>query len=66
MWVECVKASGLGATLSKICAPDTHLELSMPHITQSFRHYSWKESFGEILERWTPVTEFSKLSSNPV
>lgn len=52
-WVHAVKSSGLADALAKICHPSTHLELSQPHISQSFRNYSWKESLGEVLDRWT-------------
>jgi hypothetical protein len=52
-WVHAVKSSGLTGALAKICHPSTQLELSEPHISQSFHNYSWKESLGEVLDRWT-------------
>lgn len=58
-WRDCVRQSGLANILATICAPDTTLELSCDEISRSYRYHSWKESFGEILERWTPDWVFS-------
>jgi hypothetical protein len=57
-WRECVKSSGLADAIAYICQPDTKLERSQPYISQSFRYHAWRESLGEILERWTPSVAF--------
>lgn len=58
-WRECVKVSGLADAIIYICQPDTNLERSQPYISQSFRYHAWRESLGEILERWTPSVAFN-------
>jgi hypothetical protein len=58
-WRECVKSSGLADAIAYICQPDTKLERSQPYISQSFRYHAWRESLGEILERWTPSVAFN-------
>lgn len=60
-WVHAVKSSGLTGALAKICHPSTRLELSEPHISQSFRNYSWKESLGEVLDRWTDENQYDGM-----
>jgi hypothetical protein len=57
-WRKCVKSSGLADAIAYICQPDTKLERSHPYISQSFRYHAWRESLGEILERWTPCIAF--------
>ena len=44
-----------------ICYPGTQLELSEPHIAASFRSHSWKETLGEVLEKWTS-TDLNAMS----
>lgn len=58
-WDKDVRDSGLANILAIICALDTNLELASAEISRSYRHHSWKESFGEILERWTPDRVFA-------
>jgi len=59
--------SGLAYMIEIICDPATKLELSEPHISLSYRNYCWKESLGEVLERWTPkdmIDEMDNMEDN--
>lgn len=62
-WKGCVQVSGLATILAKICAPDTHLELASKAISHSYRNHVWKESFGDILENWTPKEKLRVFAS---
>ncbi|KAF5381556.1 hypothetical protein D9615_005527 [Tricholomella constricta] len=61
-WTIAVQSSGLADILGLICSLDTRLEMSAPYIARSFRFHSWKESFGEVLDAWTPAAVFEKTA----
>ncbi|RDB19422.1 hypothetical protein Hypma_013713 [Hypsizygus marmoreus] len=58
-WHDAVHDSGLANGIALVCRPDTLLETSSEVIAQSFRDHRWKESLGEVLDRWTPKAAFT-------
>ncbi|KAK7026534.1 hypothetical protein R3P38DRAFT_3191637 [Favolaschia claudopus] len=57
---EDFQASFRGSELYKVllivCNPYNPLENSHPDVQQSFRLYNWKVAYGQILDRWDPLS----------
>ncbi|KAG6837598.1 hypothetical protein H0H93_007012 [Arthromyces matolae] len=51
-WELSVRKTGLAAVVNEICQPDTDLERASSIIAQSFRMHCWKESLGEVFDKW--------------
>ncbi|KAK7015055.1 hypothetical protein R3P38DRAFT_3572443 [Favolaschia claudopus] len=53
---QCFRGSELYKVLLIVCNPYNPLENSHPDVQQSFRLYNWKMAYGQILDRWDPLS----------
>lgn len=56
-----LQKSGLIELFLEICRPGNLLETTHPDVELSFRFYSWRVSYGELLCRWTDVIHVQAL-----
>ncbi|KAJ6475718.1 hypothetical protein C8R47DRAFT_1220555 [Mycena vitilis] len=62
---RALQDSGLLDRFLAICRPGNLLETSHYDVELSFRYHSWRNSYGQLLERWTPPVCLRRLEMSP-